>query len=100
MYDAYDYYSRATARYLWSLNQLDELKDVSRNLRRAAREGLSLADTAAEAHSMERVPMKISSAADATPPLTPVTPLQRKGTSPKSSTSREKKSPYAEARTR
>ena len=63
--DAYDDYSRATVRYLWSLNQLDELKDVSRNLRRAATEGLSLADTAAEAHGMERVPMKISSAADA-----------------------------------
>jgi hypothetical protein len=60
-----DHYSRLAVRYLWSLDQLDRLADVSPALSEAAREGVSLADAAASAHGMTRVPAHITSMEDA-----------------------------------
>jgi hypothetical protein len=60
-----EHYSHLAVRYLWTLRQLDELPGVSARLRQAARQGVVLADTAARAHRMERVPRKISSIEDA-----------------------------------
>jgi len=51
-----DYYSPLAVRYLWKLNQLDEIPEISRPLRQAVREGLSLADQAADGHMMQRIP--------------------------------------------
>lgn len=44
---------------------MDELPDISSGLRQAVREGLSLADQAAKAHKMERVPNTIRCIEDA-----------------------------------
>ena len=60
-----DYYSRATVRYLWNLHQLGKISELSPDLRRAASEGTALADQAAEAHGIERLPRDVQSAADA-----------------------------------
>ncbi|TDI48234.1 MAG: hypothetical protein E2P02_01445 [Acidobacteria bacterium] len=60
-----DYYSRATVRYLWNLHQLGKISELSSDLRRAASEGTALADQAAEAHGIERLPQHIQTAADA-----------------------------------
>ena len=60
-----DYYSRAAVRYLWNLHQLGKVSDLSSDLRRAASEGMALADQGAEAHGIERLPRHIKSAADA-----------------------------------
>jgi hypothetical protein len=60
-----DHYSRLAVRYLWNLDQLDQIAEVSPVLREAAREGVSLADVAAGAHGMARVPERISSMEDA-----------------------------------
>ncbi|HEC84444.1 MAG TPA: hypothetical protein ENI48_04265, partial [Thioploca sp.] len=69
MYPNQDYisthYSTLAVRYLWKLNQLDDMPDISSNLRKAVREGLSLADQAAEAHHMQRMPEQIQSIEDA-----------------------------------
>ena len=60
-----DHYSRAAVRYLWSLDRLDAVPGISPHLRRAAKQGLDLADKAAAGHDMQRVPEIILSAADA-----------------------------------
>ena len=60
-----DYYSRATVRYLWNLHQRGKISELSPDLRRAASEGTALADQAAEAHGIERLPRDVQSAADA-----------------------------------
>jgi hypothetical protein len=60
-----EYLSRLAVRYLWKLNQLNEIPDISGDLRRGVGEGLSLADQAAEAHQMKRVPERILSIEDA-----------------------------------
>ncbi len=60
-----DYYSRLAVRYLWSLDRFDELPELEPALCRAVREGLELADAAAEAHGMTRVPRQVASIEDA-----------------------------------
>jgi len=60
-----EYYSKLTVRYLWKLNQLDGIPDISENLRQAAHQGLSLADQAAKVHKMQRIPMQIQNLEDA-----------------------------------
>jgi hypothetical protein len=60
-----DYYSKQAVRYLWKLNQLDKIPDISKNLRQAVRDGISLADQAARAHKMLRFPKQIQSIEDA-----------------------------------
>jgi hypothetical protein len=60
-----DYWGPAAVRYLWSLDQLEAVPELSPSLRRAATEGLALADTAAEAYGIKRVPETIRSNADA-----------------------------------
>jgi hypothetical protein len=60
-----DHYSRLAVRYLWHLSQLDRVPDLSPTLRRAVKQGLELAETAAEAHGMKRVPEKITSMVEA-----------------------------------
>ena len=63
--DANGHYGRAAVRYLWSLDQLDSVPDLSASLRRAATDGLALADIAGDAYGIKRVPETISSRADA-----------------------------------
>jgi len=63
--DANDYWGPPAVRYLWSLDQLEAVPELSPSLRRAATEGLALADTAAEAYGIKRVPKTIVSLADA-----------------------------------
>lgn len=63
--DANDHWGRAAVRYLWSLDQLEAVPELPPSLRRAAREGLELADTAAEAYGIRRLPETIHSSADA-----------------------------------
>ena len=60
-----EFLSRTTVRYLWHLKELDELPDISRPLRKAVRQGLSLADKAAQAHQMQLLPEKIHSIEEA-----------------------------------
>jgi hypothetical protein len=60
-----DHYSRLAVRYLWALHQLAEVPDISGNFREAVREGLALADQAAKAHQLERVPKAIGCIEDA-----------------------------------
>jgi len=60
-----EYYSELAVRYLWKLEPLNEVPVLSRNLRQAVREGLDLADKAAQAHQMQRIPKHIHSIEDA-----------------------------------
>jgi hypothetical protein len=60
-----EHYSTLAVRYLWKLNQLDQIPDLSLGLREAVREGLLLADLAAEAHQMKRLPDQIHGIEDA-----------------------------------
>jgi hypothetical protein len=60
-----EHYSRLAVRYLWALDRLEEVPGLSKALRSAIREGLVMADTAAKAHRMERVPRKIKCVEDA-----------------------------------
>jgi hypothetical protein len=60
-----EYYSKLAVRYLWYLNQFDEIEDISLQLRQAVSQGLSLADIAAKAHKMQRVPTRINGIEDA-----------------------------------
>lgn len=60
-----DHYSRLAVRYLWSLSRLEDVLDLPGALARAAREGMQLADTAAQAHDMARVPARIACMEDA-----------------------------------
>lgn len=59
------YYSPAVVRYLWSLAQLEGLRDLPAALARAVREGLELADDVAPALRLARVPREIGSVEDA-----------------------------------
>jgi hypothetical protein len=60
-----EHYSRLAVRYLWSLDKLAEVPGLSKSLRDAVREGVEMADTAAEAHGMTRAPQRIDSVEDA-----------------------------------
>jgi len=60
-----EFLSRSTVRYLWHLKELDEVSDISRPLRKAVRQGLSLAEQAAQAHQMQLLPEKIHSIEEA-----------------------------------
>ena len=60
-----EYYSKLAVRYLWKLNELLELKNLSNPIRHALKEGLFFADTAARFHDMDRVPENIGSVEDA-----------------------------------
>jgi len=62
--DINEYYSELTVRYLWKLEQLDAIPDLSNNLRKAMREGVSMADNAAQAHNMQRIPSEVQSIED------------------------------------
>jgi hypothetical protein len=60
-----EYYSRLAVLYLWALDKLEEVPDLSSNLPAGVREGLELADIAATAHGMSRVPETIECVEDA-----------------------------------
>ncbi len=60
-----NYYSQLAVRYLWKLNQLEEIPNLSSSLRQAVCDGLSLADQAGEAHQMQRMPEQIHDIEDA-----------------------------------
>jgi hypothetical protein len=60
-----EHYSRLAVRYLWSLEKLKAIPGLSKSLREAVCEGVEMADTAAEAHGMIRVPERIDSVEDA-----------------------------------
>jgi len=62
--DINEYYSELTVRYLWKLEQLDAIPDLSNNLRKAMREGVSMADNAAQAHKMQRIPREVRNIED------------------------------------
>ena len=59
------HYSRLATRYLASLSELDAVPDLSESLRRAAREGIEMAQTVAKAHRMKLVPDRVESVEDA-----------------------------------
>ncbi|KHD06326.1 hypothetical protein PN36_10295 [Candidatus Thiomargarita nelsonii] len=59
-----EYYSELTVRYLWKLEELDAIPDLSNNLRQAMREGVSMADNVAQAHDMQRVPSEVQNIED------------------------------------
>lgn len=60
-----EYYSKLAVRYLWKLNLLSDIPDLSENLQNAVREGISLADRAAKVHGIKQTPDRICSAEDA-----------------------------------
>ena len=60
-----DYYSRLAVRYLWHLHDLVGLSGLSTNLQQAIQKGIEMADIAAKAHKMERLPRRIASMAEA-----------------------------------
>ena len=59
-----EYYSELTVRYLWKLEQLEGIPDLSKNLHKAMREGVSMADNAAQAHDIQRVPSEVQNIED------------------------------------
>jgi hypothetical protein len=61
----HEYYSPLTVRYLRTLSKLSAVSSLSAGLRQAVAEGLSLADRAASAHGMKRIPDQIASPEDA-----------------------------------
>jgi hypothetical protein len=69
MYPDYDeifeHYSRLTVRYLWNLQRLHESSDVPESVRPLAWSGVQLANTAGEAHGMDRKPLEARSLEDA-----------------------------------
>lgn len=58
-------YSKLAVRHLWHLDQMKDIPDLSVSLRSAIHKGLLLADQAAKAHQMERVPEHIRCVEDA-----------------------------------
>lgn len=60
-----EYYSTLAVRYLWTLDQLERVPDLSSGLRRAVRQGIEMADQAGRAHGMTRVPTRITCIEDA-----------------------------------
>ncbi len=63
--DVSKHYSRLTVRYLWSLQQLHQVQEISARLRDAVQEGVAMVDTAAKAHGMKPVPKSLQSMEDA-----------------------------------
>jgi len=61
----HEYYSPLTVRYLRTLSRLSAVSSLSSGLRQAVAEGLSLAERAATAHGMKRIPDRIASPEDA-----------------------------------
>lgn len=55
-HDISDYYSPLAARYLWALRSVRDAPALPHDLQRAVRTGLAMADDAAEAHGIRRVP--------------------------------------------
>lgn len=60
-----DSWGKQAVRYLWKLEPLTELTDLSVSLRQAANDGLEMADTAAQAYHMQRIPKQIQCLEDA-----------------------------------
>ncbi|KOR33144.1 hypothetical protein TI05_02835 [Achromatium sp. WMS3] len=60
-----NYYSTYTVRYLWRLQPLVDLPDLSANLRQTIQNGIDMADQAAKAHNLQRIPKHITSIEDA-----------------------------------
>ncbi|MCP4043339.1 MAG: hypothetical protein GY731_15515 [Gammaproteobacteria bacterium] len=60
-----DYYGPLAVRYLWYLDRLDQVPNISGNLRKAALEGVAMADSAAKAYRMERIPQRLTSMEEA-----------------------------------
>jgi hypothetical protein len=60
----HEYYSPLTVRYLRTLSKLSAVSSLSPGLRQAVAEGLSLAERAAKAHGMKRIPDRIASPED------------------------------------
>jgi hypothetical protein len=60
-----EYYSKLAMRYLWKLEALNTCPDISKALRQAVHQGLGLAEQAAQAHKMQRIPKHIHSLEEA-----------------------------------
>jgi len=69
MYPDQDYfsehYSKYAVFYLWRLQPLEALPDLSSSLRQAVQEGLVMANQAAEVHKLQRIPDRINQIEDA-----------------------------------
>ena len=60
-----DHYSCLAARYLWKLDQLAEIPDLSPGLRDAVKRGVEMADDAGVFHGIEKIPLKPTTLDDA-----------------------------------
>ncbi|MCP4040340.1 MAG: hypothetical protein GY731_00080, partial [Gammaproteobacteria bacterium] len=60
-----DYYGPLAVRYLWYLERLDRVPNISVNLRKVALEGVTMADNAAKSYRMERIPQRLTSMEEA-----------------------------------
>ncbi len=69
MYPDQDYfsehYSQCAVFYLWRLQPLEALLDLSSSLRQAVQEGLAMANQAAVVHRLQRIPDRINQIEDA-----------------------------------
>ena len=60
-----DHYSELSARYLWTLDRLAEIPDLSPGLRDAVKRGVEMADDAGAFHGIEKIPSKPATLDDA-----------------------------------
>ena len=60
-----EHYSQLAVRYLWKLDLLSEIPDLSPGLRDAVERGLEMADDAAAFHGIEKLPPKLVTLYDA-----------------------------------
>ena len=60
-----DHYSELAARYLWKLDRLAEIPDLSPGLRDAVKRGSEMADDAGAFHGIEKIPSKPATLDDA-----------------------------------
>ena len=60
-----DHYSQLAARYLWKLDRLAEIPDLSPGLRDAVKRGSEMADDAGAFHGIEKIPSKPATLDDA-----------------------------------
>lgn len=69
MYPDHDYlsehYSKYAVFYLWQLQPLETLPDLSASLRLAVQEGLAMANQVAAVHQLQRIPDRIAQIEDA-----------------------------------
>jgi hypothetical protein len=60
-----EYYSQCAVFYLWRLQPLEALPELSSSLRQAVQEGLDMANQVATVHGLQRIPERITRIEDA-----------------------------------